>query len=70
MDASNALATVFFSFLALEIPIKPSGIPRKIVILSVCLTGALLYWSYCACLVSFLTAEKIIFPITSFSVYL
>jgi len=68
MDASNSLATVSFSSLALDIPVKPIGIPRRILIFSVCLTGALLYWSYCACLVSFLTAEKVVFPITSFSV--
>jgi len=68
IDAPNSLAIVFYSFLALDIPIKPRGVPRRILIFSVCLTGALLYWSYSACLVSFLTAEKIIFPITSLSV--
>jgi len=44
------------------------GVPSRILIFSLCVTGALLFWSYSACLTSFLAAEKLTFPITSFSV--
>ena len=65
---STAFETVYFSFLAQDIPIYPRGIPGRVLILTTCVTGALLFWSYSASLVSFLTFEKIDFPIKSYQV--
>ena len=65
---STAFETVYFSVLAQDIPIYPRGIPGRVLILTTCVTGALLFWSYSASLVSFLTIEKIDFPIKSYQV--
>ena len=68
VTASQSFATVFFSFIGKEVPINPVRIPGKIIILCTCMTGALLVWSYSACLVSFLTVDTIIFPIANVKV--
>ncbi len=43
-------------------------IDHRIVIISTCLTGSILIWSYSACLVSFLTIDYVHFHITSLEV--
>ena len=49
--------------MALEIPVKPNKIPGRILILTVCLCGSLIFEAYNAGLISFLTTETYEFPI-------
>ena len=65
---STAFATVYFSFIAQDIPVDPKRIPGRILIFTTCVTGALLFWSYSASLVSFLTIENTNFPIKTYAV--
>lgn len=65
---AESLATVYYSILALDTPIKPQKISVRILILSVCITGGFLFASYSAGLVSYLTVDKFDFPIKSFEV--
>ena len=58
----------FTPFFGLGIPSKPNNDSGRILCLSVCLTGAVLFWSYSAGLVSYLTVEKYDFPINSMQV--
>ncbi len=64
----DSTSTVFYSFIGLDIPVEPKQISGRILCLSICLTGAILFWSYSAGLVSFLTFEKYNFPIKSLQV--
>ena len=59
----SAAETLIYSVLALGIPVSPRGISGRVLIISVCLTGAFLFWGYCAGLTSLLTVEKYEFPI-------
>ena len=68
ITTSQSFATVFFSFIGKEIPINPYRISGRIIVLCTSMTGALLVWSYSACLVSFLTVDTIIFPISNVKV--
>jgi hypothetical protein len=65
---ADCLATVFYSFIGLDIPLDPNRISHRILVISTCLTGGLLFWSYSAGLVSFLTIEKFDYPVKSFAV--
>ena len=65
---STAFTTVYFSFIAQDIPVDPKRIPGRILIFTTCVTGALLFWSYSASLVSFLTVENMDFPIKTYTV--
>ncbi len=65
---ADFLSTVFNSFIGQGIPISPTGISHRILVLSICLTGGLLFWSYSAGLVSFLTVEKFDYPIKNYRV--
>jgi hypothetical protein len=62
------MATVFYSFIAQDISTEPSSVSGRILVLSVCITGAVLFWSYSAGLVSFLTVEKYEYPIKTLNV--
>ena len=64
----DSFTTTFFSILGLGIPSKPRNGSGRILVLSICLTGAVVFWSYSAGLVSFLTVEKYEFPIKSLKV--
>ena len=56
-------ATVYCSFLSLSIPVEAKRVPSRCLVLTVCLAGALTFWSYNAGLVSLLTVEHFIWPI-------
>jgi hypothetical protein len=60
--------TVFFSFIGQGVPINPNGLSGRVLHLSVSITGAIIFWSYSAGLVSFLTFDKIDFIINTYSV--
>ena len=47
----------------MEIPIQPSQLPGRILVLTVCLCGSLIFEAYNAGLISFLTTETYVFPI-------
>ena len=64
----TSVSTVFLSSLALGIPVNPIRIPGRILVLNVCVTGALIFWSWNAGLISLLTTELFNFPITSLKV--
>ena len=53
------------SLLAIGFSTQPKTIPTRILFLSICATGALVYWSYSAALISFLTVEKYEYPVKS-----
>ena len=65
INFGTSIATVFLSFVALEIPVDPNRVPGRILVITVCLTGALIFWSYNAGLVSLLTVDNIQFPVKS-----
>jgi hypothetical protein len=60
--------TIFFSFIGQGVPINPNGLTGRVLLLSVSITGAVIFWSYSAGLVSFLTVDKIDFKINTYSV--
>ena len=64
----DLIETVFFSLIGLGVPINPKGLTGRVLLLSVSITGAIIFWSYSAGLVSFLTVDKIDFPIKTYSV--
>ena len=49
--------------MALEIPVDPNRVPGRTLTFTVCISGALIFWSYNAGLVSLLTVDNIQFPI-------
>ena len=59
---------VFYSLIGQGVEINPKGMNVRIILFLICVTGAIVYWSYCAGLVSSLTVEKYDFPIKSFPV--
>lgn len=59
----STFATVAGGMLALSIPIQFKRIPGRILMLTVCVTGALIIWSYSAGLISYLTIHNYIYPI-------
>jgi hypothetical protein len=61
-------ATVFLSIIVQSIPIDPKRIPGKVFIFTLCMTGALIFYSYNAGLVSLLSVETFWYPITSMEV--
>jgi hypothetical protein len=68
MSLPNSSGTVFFSFIGLGTETDPKSLSSRILLISIYITGAILFWSYSAVLVSFLTVEKIDFPIKTFKV--
>ena len=68
LSMADFMSTVYYSFIGQGIPIQPTGISHRILVLSICLTGGILFWSYSAGLVSFLTVEKFNFPVKSYTV--
>jgi hypothetical protein len=60
--------TVFFSFIGQGVPINPNRLTGRVLLFSVSITGAVIFWSYSAGLVSFLTVDKIDFKINTYSV--
>ena len=60
--------TVFYSLLGLGIPSRPKQSSGRILCLSICITGAVIFWSYSAGLVSCLTVETYDLPIQSLQV--
>ena len=68
MEIAFSIEAVFFSLIGQNIELSPRGIHTRITLLSIGVTGAIIYWSYCAGLVSFLTIESYDFPIKSFTV--
>jgi hypothetical protein len=64
----DSSSTVFFSFIAQQIPREPKHVSGRILVISICFTGAVLFWSYSAGLVSFLTFEKYEYPIKTLAV--
>ena len=65
INFGTSIATVFLSFMALEIPVEPNRVPGRALVLTVCISGALVFWSYNAGLVSLLTVDNIQFPVKS-----
>ena len=63
ISIGTSVSTVFLSFLALGIPVNPTRIPGRTLVLSVSLSGAIVFWSYNAGLVSLLTVDTIFYPI-------
>ena len=61
----TSFATVYLSLMALSIPVEGRRLPSRCLILSVSLTGALVYWAYNAGLVSLLTVEHFNLPVRS-----
>ena len=57
---------LFYSLLALGIQAKPTKNSTKILCLSICIAGALVFWSYSAGLTSLLTVENYEYPVKSF----
>jgi hypothetical protein len=68
MAIAFSIEAVFYSLIGQNIEIIAKGVHTRIALLSICVTGSIILWSYCAGLVSFLTIEKYDFPIKSFSV--
>lgn len=60
-----SVATVWLGLLALEIPVAPNRMPGRILVFTVSIYGALVFWAYNAGLVSLLTAETFVYPIKS-----
>jgi hypothetical protein len=63
-----SIAIIYCSFLGQGIPSVTKGLSGRILTFSICLTGALFFWSYSAGLVSFLTIEKFEFPVQTIKV--
>jgi hypothetical protein len=68
MSIFSSLGIVFSSFIGIGTNADPRSVSNRILFISIYITGALLFWSYSAVLVSFLTVEKNDFPIKSYSV--
>ncbi len=68
MDIVFSVEAVFLSLIGQGIEIIPKQIPMRILFLSICVSGAIVYWSYCAGLVSTLTVENYEIPIQKFPV--
>ena len=68
MSITNSSGVVLFSFIGLGTDADPKRVPSRILFISIYVTGAALFWSYSAVLVSFLTIEKNDFPIKTYSV--
>jgi hypothetical protein len=68
LDIAFSAEAIFFSLIGQGIELIPRRIYMKILLLSICVTGAIVYWSYCAGLVSTLTVENYEFPIKTFQV--
>ena len=60
-----SFATVCLSFLALPVPVNANRVPARILVFTVCMTGALVFWAYNAVLISLLTVAKNDLPINS-----
>ncbi len=68
-DLTMPIAIVYFSFLGQgSSSATARSISDRIIIFSVFLTGGLFFWTYSAGLVSFLTVEKLEFPIETIEV--
>ncbi len=68
MDIAFSAEAIFCSLIGQGIELIPRRIYMKILILAICITGTIIYWSYCAGLVSTLTVENYEFPIKTFPV--
>ena len=68
MDITFSAEAIFCSLIGQGIEIIPTRTYMRILLLSVCVTGAIVYWSYCAGLVSTLTVENYEYPIKAFPV--
>ena len=64
----ESASIVYLAFLAKPIPANPETTPARILLVSACITGAMVFWSYNAVLTSYLTVEKINYPIRSLEV--
>ena len=62
-DVGISLSTVLLAFVGLGITVNPRGLPGRILVLTVCLTGSIVWWAYNAGLVSHLTFDTINYPI-------
>jgi hypothetical protein len=62
------MAIVFYSFIGQGISISASKTSQRMLIFSIYITGGVLLWSYSAVLISFLTVEKLDYPIKSYRV--
>ena len=65
----SILQMIFLSVLVRDIPINPQKVPAKILLLTLCLTGSLIFYSYNAGLVSLLAVEIFWYPIQSIEVF-
>jgi hypothetical protein len=63
-----SVETVFYTLIGQGVDINPKGLNVRILLFLICVTGAMVYWSYCAGLTSSLTVEKYDFPIKTFQV--
>ena len=62
----TALSSVVLSTGTLDMHIKAKKVPARTMMFTIAITGAVVYWSYNAGLISTLTIERIVFPIKNF----
>ena len=55
LDFSTSLVSVWLAIMALDIKQGPTKISTRLLVLVICLFGALIWWCYNAALISFLT---------------
>ena len=65
----ESFLVLFNSLLALGLSVEPKTKTTKILCFSICMTGALAFWSYSAALISFMTVEKSEYPIKTLEVH-
>ena len=65
-DAS--LATVLLALIGQSVPIERTNLSVRTLVLTTCLTGAMILWGFNAGIVSVLTVENNVFPIKSIQV--
>ncbi len=63
ISIGTSFSTVFLSSVALSIPVDPVKVPGRILVFSVCLGCAVVFWAYNAGLVSLLTVDNYVYPI-------
>ena len=64
----ESVSTVGLTLIGYSLYVTPNRVASRILILNVCITGAVAFWSYNAGLVSVLTVETFEYPIQSLQV--
>ena len=68
LELTGLSELVYFSILVKDIQVFPAKIPAKIFIFTLCMSGAVISYSYNAGLVSLLSVELFWYPINSIEV--